>query len=286
MTLIGRRFGLSIERGSGIFCDESGLFVGGVPMLERSKSSDGAVQWRPRPADELNRDLSKRYGVPIEIHSNLERVAAIARALGRGDVVFAMMAAVHLDFPDPPQPRLPIDSRDHVELLRGLRASGLLKADWDPSKHPRWPAGSGDGVGGQFAPVSTENGASGAVEPTAAESAATLTRPADIQSVIPLTPVSATTLPIPFEIPGFSMPSEIAPGSVLPPTLNPIHIPRNPYPGRPKCVKEWAEAQEDCVNLWADGLLGTENYRGMGKTVAERMMGRVSQDCGGNRYDV
>jgi hypothetical protein len=70
MTLIGRRFGLSIERGSGIFCDESGLFVGGVPMLERSKGSDGAVQWRPRAADELNRDLSKRYGVPIEIHSN------------------------------------------------------------------------------------------------------------------------------------------------------------------------------------------------------------------------
>jgi hypothetical protein len=40
MTLIGRRFGLSIERGSGIFCDESGLFVGGVPMLERSKGRE------------------------------------------------------------------------------------------------------------------------------------------------------------------------------------------------------------------------------------------------------
>jgi hypothetical protein len=28
----------------------------------------------------------------------------------------------------------------------------LIKADWDPDEYPRWPAGSADSVGGQFAP--------------------------------------------------------------------------------------------------------------------------------------
>ena len=286
MTLVGRRFGLSSERGSGIFCGEDGLFVGGVPMLERIESGNGAGQLCPRPAIELNRDLSKRYGYPIEIHSKLERVAAIARALGRGDLVYAMMAAVHLEFPDPPQPRLPLGSREHVDLSRSLKASDLLKADWDPSEHPRWPAGSADGVGGEFAPVGTADTASGPAAPNA-ESAATLTTPVkvDAQSGIPLTPVSATTFPIPLEIPGFSLPSEIAPGPLLPPNVNPIHIPRNPYPGRSKCVKEWAEATKDCLDLWAEGLLGTDDYEGMGDTPADCIRGRVSQDCGGNRWD-
>jgi hypothetical protein len=91
----------------------------------------------------------------------------------------------------------------------------------------------------------------------------------DTPDGISFTPVNATTLPIPFEIPGFSLPSEIAPGPVLPPNVNPIHIPRNPYPGRPKCVREWAQATDDCIDLWIKGLLGTDDYGGMGDTVAD-----------------
>ena len=37
-----------------------------------------------------------------------------------------------------------------------LRRGGLLKEDWDPEKHPRWPAGSPDGQGGEFAPAGEE----------------------------------------------------------------------------------------------------------------------------------
>jgi hypothetical protein len=102
---------------------------------------------------------------------------------------------------------------------------------------------------------------------------------------LPLTPAQLT-IPVPFEVPGgIPLPSEILPPPVLPPNINPLTIPRNPYPGRPKCVKEWAEATQDCLDLWADGQLGTDDYRGMGKTLHECIMGRVSEDCGGNRLD-
>jgi hypothetical protein len=57
--------------------------------------------------DELNRDLSKRYGVPIEFDAKLEGLAVIARALDRGDLLLAHVATLHLQIPDPPQKILP-----------------------------------------------------------------------------------------------------------------------------------------------------------------------------------
>jgi len=93
------------------------------------------------------------------------------------------------------------------------------------------------------------------------------------------------TLPVPFDtmIPrGIPLPSEVLPPPVLPPNISPLNIPRNRYPGRRKCVKEWAEATRDCLDLWADGKLRTDDYRGMGETVADCIMGRVTQECGGN----
>jgi hypothetical protein len=127
------------------------LFVGGVPILERASGNDGSTEWRPRPTKNLNRDLSKRCGLPVEIDSRIERLTGIGRALDRGDLVYAMMASLHLEFPDPPDPTKSTPGhRAVVDLSRSLKASGLLKAD--PSKHPRWPAGSADGIGGEFAP--------------------------------------------------------------------------------------------------------------------------------------
>src|ERR1700685_3474894 len=78
-------------------------------------------------------------------------------------------------------------------------------------------------------------------------------------------------------------PSEITPAPLAPPDVNPITIPRNPYPQRPKCRREWQIATEDCLKLWTDGQLGRDYIRGAGDTVAQCIMGRVSQDCGGNR---
>jgi len=52
--------------------------------------------------DELNRDLSNRYGVPVQFDAKLEALAAIARALDRGDLLHAHIATLHLQIPDPP----------------------------------------------------------------------------------------------------------------------------------------------------------------------------------------
>ncbi len=43
-----------------------------------------------------------------------------------------------------------------IKFIRDLHWSGMLKADWDPDEHPRWPAGSPDSRGGQFAPKDAE----------------------------------------------------------------------------------------------------------------------------------
>jgi hypothetical protein len=195
-------------------------------------------------------------------------LTAIARALDRGDLVHALIAAPHLQFPDPPDLAKSAPTvREVIDLARSLRASGLLKDDWDPTKHPRWPAGTPGSIGGEFAPRGSANTDSSLVEPSPK-----------------LLPVQLT-IPAPFEIPEIPIPSEILPAPFLPPNISPLHIPRNPYPGRRRCVKEWAEATEYCLDLWTKGWLARGDYRGSGRTVSECIMGRVTQECGGNRYD-
>jgi hypothetical protein len=48
---------------------------------------------------------------------------------------------------------------------------------------------------------------------------------------------------------------------------------------------EWAEATEYCIELWTSGQMGKDYNRGQGRTINECIMGRVSQDCGGNGVD-
>lgn len=273
MTLIGRYFGVSDAPGASVSCGTSGVFVGEVPLLERSCSRNGFQQWEPRPVRDLNRDLSKRYGIPIDIDAKAGGLIAIARALNRGDLLHAQITTLHQQIPDPPPLTKSTQTMgDIVALARQLQASGLLKADWDPLKHPRWPAGTPGSIGGEFAPRGDVADDSPTEEHSAPLIPAQLTLPAPFDWVVP------REAPLPW-------PSEIAPAPFAPPNNNPITIPRNPYPGRPKCVKEWATATRDCLDLWSDGQLGRDYIRGMGTTISECIMGRVSQDCGGNRVD-
>jgi hypothetical protein len=267
MTQIGQRFRLSDKRADGVFCSEDGLFVGDVALLKYVDGTRGPGRWQPRPIDDLNHDLSKRYGLPIAFEGRIDALSAIAHALNRGDVVHAQIATLHLRIPDPPslaKSRLP--TSEVMDLAHRLRANGLLKADWDPVKHPRWPAGSPDSVGGRFAP-------SGATADTFTDSRA---------QVIPVQ-APPITVPFDFALPRtIPLPSEIAPGFPTFPTINPREIPRNPYPDRPECEQEWAEAIQYCGKLELRGLLGRGDYRGMGRTLRECVMGQVSEACGGN----
>ena len=161
MSLIGRRFGLGDQRGHGVSCDATGAFVGAVPLLESCRNCGGFQKWRPRPLNELNRDLSKRYGVPVEIGAKIEGLAAVARALDRDDILHAQIVTLHLEIPDPPALSKGAQSATElVALAKELHASAMLERDWDPAKHPRWPAGSPDSIGGRFAPGDASAGTS------------------------------------------------------------------------------------------------------------------------------
>ena len=72
------------------------MFVGSVPLLEQGSSQSALDQWQPRSVPDLNRDLSERYGLPIEFDSKIGGLAAASRALNRGDLLHAQIATMHL----------------------------------------------------------------------------------------------------------------------------------------------------------------------------------------------
>ncbi len=268
MTYIGRRFGLSGVFGIGVSCGADGVFVGAIPLLKkvcRTEASGRPDQWEVRPVPDINRDLGVCYGVPVEFDRKIGGLLLIAEALGRGDLIHAQIATLHLQIPDPPVLLgLAQAPGEMIQLAWQLQASGLLKADWEPAKHPRWPAGSPGGIGGEFAPAGAASDDSTAPQQT-----------------VPVIPAQIT-IPVPFELPGgIPFPSEVLPPPVIP-NINPRDLPRNPYPDRPECEQEWAEATDYCLSLKARNLLGRGDYRGSGRTLSQCIMGRVSQDCGGN----
>ncbi|HLW92225.1 MAG TPA: hypothetical protein VKS78_13130 [Roseiarcus sp.] len=63
------------------------------------------ARWRIRSVDDLNRELSACYGLPIDIANKASALAGVARALDRGDLALAQIASVLMRFPDPPSPK-------------------------------------------------------------------------------------------------------------------------------------------------------------------------------------
>jgi hypothetical protein len=266
MAYFGRRFSLSNMPGAGISCGHGGLFVGAVPLLERrlGKGLSGCDEWQARYLPEINRDLSERYGLPIEFGRKVGGLQAVARALSRGDLLHAQIVTLHLEIPDPPVLGKSQGSTEIVDLARQLYASGLLKEDWDPMKHPRWPSGSPGSIGGRFAPAgaATEN-------------------PAVAAPGAPIIPAQIT-IPVPFELPaGIPIPSEILPPPAIP-NINPRSNLRNPYPDREGCDEEWERAIKHCNELMANKKFGKDGYRGFGKSFQQCVLGEVSERCGGS----
>jgi len=150
-------FRLSPVNGAfGLSCGEDGAFLGDVPLLSCAYDDIGRKLWRPRPTDDLNLTLTVCYGLAVDFAAKSSGLTVIANALNRGDVALARIAAVQMQLPDLPRIEKGIGSEDRTAKLAFLlRRGGLLKEDWDPEKHPRWPAGSPDGQGGEFAPAGT-----------------------------------------------------------------------------------------------------------------------------------
>jgi hypothetical protein len=145
-------FRLSPLGKGGVSCDEGGAFVGAAPMLARTRQN-GRDEWRPRDCDDLSKEMSRQFGLPVDMSSKRGGLKAIANALNEGDIARAQIATLLLRIPNPPSLSKGALSRQEMIKLAGeLHWGGLLKADWDPDQHPRWPAGAPDSQGGQFAP--------------------------------------------------------------------------------------------------------------------------------------
>lgn len=64
-----------------IYCGREGLFVGSTPLLDR----DNKGAWRVRPIEHLNRELSNRYGLPVDVATKSASLGYIALALDRDE---------------------------------------------------------------------------------------------------------------------------------------------------------------------------------------------------------
>jgi hypothetical protein len=147
--ILTRHFHLS-PPGRGVSCDMDGAFVGAAPLLIRLRKN-GLDEWQPRDCGQISEQLTTYYGLPIDISSKSGGLKAIAKALNDGDIVRAQIATILLSIPDPPDlSKDACSQNDLIKLIGDLSWSGMLK--WDSGAHPRWPAGSGDSKGGQFAP--------------------------------------------------------------------------------------------------------------------------------------
>jgi hypothetical protein len=149
-----RAFSLSASRDAErISCDGQGAFVGDVSLLQRAHVAGPATTWTVRPVAELNDELTARYRLPIDVTAKAGALALIAKALNRGDVATAAIATVHMQFPDPPSLAKGVEVADEtMRRALELHRSRLLKANWDPAKHPR--AGEPPNPG-WFAPATT-----------------------------------------------------------------------------------------------------------------------------------
>lgn len=106
------------------------------------------------------------------------------------------------------------------------------------------------------------------------------TAPTD-ESHTPIRTAQAGAIPIPFDLiapRGMPVPSEIVPPLSIYPRRELI----NPYPDRPGCEEEWADALAYCWKPKERKQLGKGDNRGSGRTFEKCVLGRVSERCGGN----
>ncbi|HEX4157469.1 MAG TPA: hypothetical protein VHY79_03270 [Rhizomicrobium sp.] len=97
-----------------------------IPLLKHNQDAGNSI-WISRSCDELSREISSRYGLPVDLSSRAGGLSAIARALNADDVALAQIATVQLAIPAPPPLSKGVPSRQALEqFIRELSSSGLL----------------------------------------------------------------------------------------------------------------------------------------------------------------
>jgi hypothetical protein len=92
---------LTARGGVGLACDEQGIALGPVVLVE-ALAAGGRRVFRPRPAEEIARTLALAYDdlAPTDIARCLSSLDVAAKALEARDLANASVAAVLLKLPD------------------------------------------------------------------------------------------------------------------------------------------------------------------------------------------
>jgi hypothetical protein len=148
-----QNFGLRSD-GYGLDCTKDGLTLGGLPLLDLRTNPYGRRGFTPRPEGEIAILLRHAYGWQFDAERRMSGLKVVAASLSDGNVVKAIIAALHLALPD-------LDDVARERLRAGER---LNKFDFDPvpwrsetrrrrdaaldkysPDQPRVPAGSSEG---------------------------------------------------------------------------------------------------------------------------------------------
>jgi hypothetical protein len=73
-----REFRLSPQ---GVSCDGNGAFLGAVPLLKRSHAN-GKDRWQPIDGEQLCKQISAQFGLPVDMSRKMGGLKTIAEALG------------------------------------------------------------------------------------------------------------------------------------------------------------------------------------------------------------
>jgi Restriction endonuclease fold toxin 5 len=232
----------------GIECDEEGLRIGDVPLLARDEK--GA--WAARDEHDLDSDLSRLYGFPVNVRTKIAGFGAVANALRSRNVAKAQIATLLLRLPEPPPfAAAALGKLGERRLSRDLVACGLLKADdgWD-EKHPR--TGSAPNAG-WFAPKPKEAQADEPPEAAAKPGESTSSRGGAPSGEVAFVPpalatgansvlaenLSATALDGLSTLAGRISAPAILFDAIFIPSANRI-VDEGPVPGRPDMTYRWA----------------------------------------------
>jgi hypothetical protein len=146
LALTDRRIQTEHESGGlGLSCTPEGVFLAGVPLL------CGTVEGlAPRPMDELAVLMKSAYGHDVDPARSYPGLDVIAKALNRGDLGRAMVAAIHLRLP-----RLNPASAAHIAFAD----DALSKFDpHEPrDERGRWTSGGGSPANSAAKPASRKH---------------------------------------------------------------------------------------------------------------------------------
>jgi flagellum-specific peptidoglycan hydrolase FlgJ len=158
MNAFARSFGLVPRGGPGLACDEEGVTLGPMSLVEAFGNPSGGRSYRVRSEPEVARALRLAYGhEPQEIDRCRRSLARVAALLDAGKEVQAQIEAV--------LPALPEIAPDAMAKL--AHAASLQKANPNWADQPRNPAGSREG--GQWTSDGSAAGAEGGTNESGAE---------------------------------------------------------------------------------------------------------------------